>query len=80
MEDGKVLTLAVAPLCVRRTWHCDRLAAAQDAPTASAAARILYQDESCVVIVDGFPKARVHLLLMPRAEFLNCRHGVTDLR
>jgi len=41
--------------------------------------RILYQDNRCMVIYDAYPKARMHVLLLPKPDFLSVQR-VADIQ
>eukprot|EP00903_Cladosiphon_okamuranus_P008221 g7914.t1 len=40
---------------------------------------VFYEDDQCLVIYDGYPKARFHLLLLPKPKFLDVKEP-KDLR
>lgn len=43
--------------------------------------RIIYRTSFCTAIIDAYPKASVHLLLLPHSGYLECEHGdVTEVR
>jgi hypothetical protein len=39
---------------------------------ASHQREIFFQTSNCIVIYDGFPKSRVHLLVIPKRHFMSC--------